>query len=140
MDYNNNANRTDGWSHNPGSRMATAAMLLGIAAFFTIITVYVPLALACLAILFAILSKGYGKKLMTTAKVGIGAAVGSLVIILTLIISAFSLLLTCSGDTLIKLGQQLDQQYETQTGTSIEDIVGESYEDIMREYVDLLGK
>lgn len=143
MDYNtdnNNINRTGSWSHNPGSIMASVAMFLGIAAVFTIFTVYLPLIFGSLAIILAILSKGYGRKLMVTAKVGIGTAIGSLSIITFMMGSVIALLFSSSANDLIKMGQQIDQYYEHQTGVTLEDTIGESYEDIMKQYVEILGK
>ena len=49
-------------------------------------------------------------------------------------------ILSSSRDTLIRFGQQVDQQLESQTGLDPEDILGTSYEEIMREYADLLNK
>ncbi len=140
MEYDKNGNRAEGVHHYPGSSMATAAMFLSLAAIFSIFTIYLPLVFGSIAIILAILSKGYGKKLLPTAKVGISIGIGSISLILVIFASAVSLLLTSSGDSLIKLGQQLDSQYEKQTGTQLEDIFGQSYEDIMKEYVTILDK
>ena len=77
MDFNfqsNDPNRYNGVDYscrNPGMAMATASLLLGLASFFTIMTVILPFICGGLAILFALLSKGYGKKLLTQAKIGI---------------------------------------------------------------------
>ena len=125
---------------NPGATMATVSMLLGLGSIFTILTVYFPLILGSIAILFAVLSKGYGKKMLVSAKVGIGTAIGGMVLVITMIGSIVAVIFSLSGDDLIRFGQTMDQQFEEQTGIEIEDVAGESYEDLMRDYVELLGK
>jgi len=145
MDYNNNGynNSNQYYSqnpgpgiHNPGQSMATIAMVLGLASIFCIFTVYLPMVLGSIAIILAILSKGYGKKMLATAKIGIGTAIGGLSMVLALIASVFTLLMS-NSDILIDQGRQLDKQFERQTGQKLEDYLGKSYEDIMREYADL---
>lgn len=120
---------------NPGQTMATVSMILGVVSIFTLFTVYIPLVCGSIAVVLAILSKGSFKKMLTTAKVGIGTAIGSIALLFVMIASFSAMLLSTSGDTLIKFGQQIDQQFKEQTGQEIEDILGMSYEDIMREYV-----
>ncbi len=141
MDYNNGYNnKQQQIFRNPGITMATASMIFGLGSIFTLFTVYLPLILGSLSILFAILSKGYGQKLLTGAKIGIATAVSGLVLILTIISSVVGLLLGSSRETLVNFGQQMDQQIEEQMGISPENILGESYEDLMKDYADLFGK
>ena len=60
----------------PGNNgFAFAALILGVSALFSLFTVYLPLILGSLAILFALLSKGYGKKMAATAKIGFISAI-----------------------------------------------------------------
>lgn len=152
MDYNHNSNpypQPDS-PHNPGSEpqfirnpgqtMATVSLVLGIASIFTIITVYPPVILGSLAIVFAILSKGYGKKMLATAKAGIGTAIGGMALIITIIGSFVGLFLSLSGDELVEFGRQIDEQFEQQTGQEIEDVAGTSYEEIMKMYAEMMGK
>ena len=40
----------------------------------------------------------------------------------------------------MEFGKQLDQQFEQQTGQDLESLLGTSYEDIMQEYAESLGK
>lgn len=149
MDYNNNNPYTQQNNQyhssaprpgiqNPGQTMATIAMVLGLASVFCIFTVYLPLVLGSIAIILAILSKGYGKKMLATAKIGVGTAIGGLSMVLVLIASVFSLLMS-NSDVLIDQGRQLDEQFERQTGQKLEDYLGKSYEDIMREYAELFN-
>ena len=149
MDYNNNDNPYTQQNNqyysqnpkpgiqNPGQTMATIAMALGLASLFCIFTVYLPMIFGSIAIILAILSKGYGKKMLVTAKIGVGTAIGGLSMVVVLIASVFTLLMT-NSDILIDQGRQLDEQFERQTGQKLEDYLGKSYEDIMREYAELL--
>lgn len=123
---------------NPGQSMATVAMVLGLASVFCVFTVYLPMVFGSIAIILAILSKGYGKKMLATAKIGVGTAVGGLSMVLVLFASVFTLLMS-NSDILIEQGRQLDEQFEHQTGQKLEDYLGRSYEDIMREYADLFN-
>lgn len=135
MDYNYQSNDYRLPPHNPGQRMATVSMILGVVCIFTLFTVYIPIVCGSIAVVLAILSKGSFKKMLTTAKVGIGTAVGAIALLFLMITSLSAMLLSTSGDALIKFGQQVDQQFKEQTGQDIEDFMGMSYEDIMREYV-----
>lgn len=135
MDYNFQSNYYNLPPRNPGQTMATVSMILGVVSIFTLFTVYIPIVCGSIAVVLAILSKGSFKKMLTTAKVGIGTAIGSIALLFVMIASFSAMLLSTSGDTLIKFGQQIDQQFKEQTGQEIEDILGMSYEDIMREYV-----
>lgn len=146
MDYNNNnnpytqpnnnfySNNPNQYIRNPGQTMATAAMVLGVASIFTMFTVYIPFICGSLAIVFAILSKGYGKKMLAAAKIGIGTAIAGIVLIATIVGSVSAMLFSLSSEDLVNLGRQLDQQFESQTGRELEDILGTSYEDLMKEY------
>lgn len=152
MDYHNNyppytqQNQNDSqyepkpYLRNPGQGMATASMILGLAGLFSIFTVYLPLICGSIAIILAILSKGYGKKMLAAARVGVGTAIGSIVLIMSIIVSLAAMLLSSSGKDLIRFGETMDQQFEDQTGYRLEDFLGQSYEDIMRDYTEVLGK
>ena len=148
MEYNNNNNPYRNQNNpyysqnpqtsmnNPGRSMATVAMVLGLASVFCAFTVYLPIIFGSIAIILANLSNGYGKKMLTAAKIGIGTAIGGLAMVIVLITSVFTLLMS-NGDYLIDQGRLLDEQFERQTGQKLEDYLGKSYEDIMREYADL---
>lgn len=151
MDYNNNnnpytqpnnnyySNNQSQYIRNPGQTMAIMSMILGLASLFTLFTVYIPIICGSLAIVLAVLSKGYGKRMLATAKIGIGTAIGGMALVITIVGSLTALLLSSSGDTLVKFGQQMDQQFEEQTGQKLEDVLGTSYEDIMKDYAESLG-
>ncbi len=151
MDYNNNNNPYVQQNHdhsgqagqfirNPGQTMATVSMVLGVLSIFTMLTVYIPFFFGSLAILFAILSTGYGKKMLATAKIGIGTGIGGMAVVIAVMGTLVMTILSSSGDSLTSFGRQMDQQFENQTGQSFEDIFGQSYEDIMKEYAEMMGK
>lgn len=135
-----NENQQDNMDYtfrNPGMAMATASLLLGILSFFMIMSVIVPFICGGLAILFALLSKGYGKKMLTQAKFGLWCGVGSIAVTVGILISTVSLLLA-NPDMLIQIGQQYDTLMEENYGTSAEEIYGMSFEDMMKQYADMM--
>ncbi|MGN1179831.1 MAG: hypothetical protein ACI4SD_01365 [Suilimivivens sp.] len=148
MDYNNNQNippQGNGYYggvnpsfRNPGMAMATASLFLGVASFFTMLSVFLPFLFGGLAILFALLSKGYGKKMLTQAKIGLLSGIGGLCVTVVLCVSSMSMLLK-DPDLLVEIGQQYDEAIESIYGQSAEEIYGESFEDIMKQYADLLN-
>ena len=60
--------------------------------------------------------------------------------ICSIIFSLVGVLLASSGDDLVNFGKAMDEQFEQQTGRELEDILGQSYEDIMRDYTEIMGK
>lgn len=123
--------------HTPGMSMATASLLLGLAAIFTTMTVFLPIVCGCLAILFALLSKGYGKKMITQAKVGLAFGTGSLVLTVILFFASFNLLIS-NPDILVEFGKQYDATCESLYGQSSEEILGFSYEEILTDFAESL--
>ena len=126
----------------PGNNgFAFAALILGVSALFSLFTVYLPLILGSLAILFALLSKGYGKKMAATAKIGFISAITGLSLILSIlavgITSLYLLFATSTDDQLLYYGSQIDQAIEMQLGQSTEEMFGTSYEDMMEQLVAL---
>lgn len=126
----------------PGNNgFAFAALILGVSALFSLFTVYLPLILGSLAILFALLSKGYGKRMATTAKIGfIGGITGVSLITSILAVACASLYFifaTCTDDQLLRYGSQIDEVIENQMGQPTEDIFGTSYEDMIGQLVTL---
>ncbi len=150
MDYNNNYNNPYQQPNhneypgqplrNPGQGMATASMILGVACFFMLFTVYVPIICGSIAILLAILSKGYGKRMLVTARVGIGCAIGGMLLVATIVGVLVGSFFSSSGEDLVNFGRQMDQQFKRQTGQELEDVLGQSYEDLMKTYTEMLGK
>lgn len=133
MDYNYQSNYYKIPPRNPGQTMAVVSMILGVVSIFTLFTVYIPIICGSIAIVLAILSKDLSKnagycqsRYWNCSRCNNASFV--------MIASLSAMLLSTSGDSLIKFGQQIDQQFKEQTGQEIEDILGMSYEDIMREY------
>lgn len=135
MDFNNNYNPS---FRNPGMAMATASLFLGLASFFMSMTVFFALVFGGLAILFALLSKGYGKKMITQARIGFICGIGGLGTTFALIASSVSMLLA-NPDILVEVGRQYDTAIEEVYGQSTEEIYGTSFEDMMTEYANLLN-
>lgn len=128
------------FSQNPGQNFAMIAMILGVGCLFTFFTVYLPIVMGSLAVIFAILSKGYAKKMLLTAKIGMISAVSSLAILLSIIALLLTFIFSSSREMLTGTGRILDQQIEDQMGGSSEDLFGISYEELMEQYADMLGK
>lgn len=152
MDYNRNNNpypqpdnpynpgRQPQLIRNPGQTMAMVSLFLGITSVFTVFTLYLPTILGSIAIVLAILSKGYGKRMLSIATAGIGAAIGGITLIVVIYSYVISLFLSMSGDELIKFGRQMDEQIEQQFGQDVETLTGTSYEEIMEIYVEMTEK
>lgn len=153
MDYNqNNPYQQQNYNpnsqgrpiRNPGQTLATVSMIFGILSIFTVFGVYPPFICGSIAIVLAILSKGYGKKMLSIAKAGIITAASGMAmvcmvfgLIISITIGFFS---TLTGEQMIAFGKYMDDQIESQLGWETEDLAGTSYEDIMRTYADLMGK
>lgn len=149
MDYNHNnspytppnhpydSNGQHQFIRNPGQTMAMASLILGIASIVTLFSIYLPIILGSIAIILAILSKGYGKKMLSTAKAGVGTAIGGMVLIIAIFGSVISLFLSMTGDELVEFGRQVDKQFKQQTGMDIEELTGTSYEEIMQQYAEM---
>lgn len=142
MDYNNeqntyNHNRPNAPLHFPGAGMAAASLFLGLGAVFTALTVFLPLVLGGFAVLFALLSKGYGKKMVTQAKVGMGCALAGIGLTAAMFVSSLVTVLN-HPDILVQIGQQYDAVCEDMYGQSSEEIFGYSFEKMFDEYADVL--
>lgn len=141
MDYNNQNNYRPPQNYrNPGMTFATISMVLGLGSIFTLLTIYLPIILGSLSIIFAILSTSAGQKALATAKVGICTAISSMALTVVLMVITVGMLLSAGREDLIQLGQQMDHMVEDLTGVQPEDLRGQSYEDIMKNFADAMGK
>lgn len=129
MDYNYQRHTS------PGLPMATASMFLGLAAMFTTMTVFLPPLLGGLAIVMALLSKGYGRKMILQAKVGMILGIFALTVVAVIVFSILAMMIS-NPDLLIEIGRQYDAMYQNIYGQSFESLNGISYEEIMRQYAD----
>lgn len=123
--------------YNPGQKMALTSLIFGVGSVFTTATVFLPLIFSGLAVIFALLSKGYGKKMLTQAKIGIISGIAGLCITVFMFISSFALLIS-NPDILTEFGAQYDAACEAVYGQSSEEIFGYSFEEIMDDYADAL--
>jgi hypothetical protein len=116
--------------HPTGQSMATAAMVAGIICIATFWTVYLPIVIGGLGMVFAFLSKGFEKKLSNNAKVGfIFSAIGFSACTIFLAVGIFYLL--NNPERFVELGQQLDTM-----GAGME--LGFSYEESVKQIIDML--
>ena len=126
---------------NPGIGMASASLILGMGALVTMMTVFFPFILGGLAIIFALLSKGYGKKMIPQAKIGFGCGIAGLSMVVILTISSYAILFS-NPEMLAEIGQQYDAMYEEMYGNSAEEQLGMSFEDMfddmMEDYSNML--
>lgn len=122
---------------NPGLTMAVTSLFLGIASLFSMLTIFLPLALGGFAILFALLSKGYAKKMTAQAKAGFICGLAGISVTATIFISSFAMIFS-NPDMLVTIGQQYDAVCEDMYGQPAEDIFGFSFEDMMEDYADVL--
>lgn len=123
---------------NPGLSMAIAAMLLGFGSLFSLLTFFLPLALGGFAILLALLSKGYGKKMVMQAKTGLLCGVAGISITVSMFVGSALYILT-NPAALVQFGRQYDETIESVYGQDTEDIIGFSFEDMMKDYADTLS-
>lgn len=141
MDYNNQNNYRPPQNYrNPGMTFATISMVLGLGSIFTLFTIYLPIILGSLSIIFAILSTSAGQKALAAAKVGICTAIGSMALTAVLMCMIMGMFLSAGREDLIQFGQQTDQMIEDLTGVQSEDLRGQSYEDTMKSFADAMGK
>jgi len=104
---------------------ATASMILGILALLTIATVFLPLPLAALGILFASLAHRKGRKRDLSCIAGLATSVIALVISLSFMVSSIAMIPTLL--TTPEYRQQLDEISEGLYGESFDDMVEELY-------------
>ena len=149
MDYNrqqeNNNNQNIYRSHRgqfpyPGQNFAMISMILGTGCLFTFFTVYLPIFMGSIAIILAVISKGYAKKMLMTAKIGMISAISCLAVLLSIFTLVFTFLFSSDRALLTNTGRMLDKQIEAQMGESSEDIFGTSYEELMEQFADTFGK
>lgn len=109
----------------PRNGMATAASVLGLATIVTtiLLTVYVPFITGSLAILFALLSKGAGRRMNPSAVSGVTSAVIGLVTNVVLIVSVITLYITNPV-----IHEQANRLFEQRYGVTIDEMWDEIQE------------
>lgn len=81
-------------SYQNRNAFSSISLVFGIASVLTIITVYLPLPLASLAIIFAVLSKGGRLKFNMTELLTIGLSLFSIIIVLLAIFTSLYIMIT----------------------------------------------
>lgn len=104
----------------PANSFAIASTVCGITAVLSIATVYLPLIFGSLAIIFALLSKGYDKAMHTLAKSGIVTSIVAMLLTSMLLVFSFSML-------------AYNKEFQQEFNSMYEDIYGESLEDQLNE-------
>jgi predicted PurR-regulated permease PerM len=137
MDHYYNQNEDFGYydqpTHATGQAMATAALLLGIAATATIWTLFMPMALGCLGFICAYLSKGFEQKLAGNARVGVTMAATAIAI--SVVIMAAGIVAIMNEPSLaIDYGRQMDQMVFERFGQTTESLLGKSYEAVFADF------
>lgn len=120
----------------PGSGLANAAIVLGIISILTAImmTIYFPFIFGSLAILFAILSKGRESKMVKQAKTGLICGIAGLLI--NIVIFGGSIVYIISNpNVLVESAQMYDQMCERIYGVPSEEILGDSMENIVEDFI-----
>ena len=102
---------------------ARASMFLGVAALFSMATIFFPIPLAALSILFACLSHRKGLKRELPALVGLISSAVALVISTVMIITSVAML-----PTMLK-----DPQQRKQLDAITEQLYGNTFEDMMED-------
>lgn len=102
-----------------------AALVTGVLAIFTALfgTVYPPFVLASVSITFALLSKGYEKKLSTMALAGFITSLCGIVLNIAVVIASFYLIFNIP-----EFKQQFDDMCT--------ELYGQTFDEIMRDALD----
>ncbi|MCL2719246.1 MAG: hypothetical protein FWE14_10765 [Lachnospiraceae bacterium] len=129
MDYFFNQKKDHGYydqpTHPTGQTMATAAMIAGILCVVTLWTLYLPIVIGGLGVIFAFLSLGFERKLSSNAKMGlIFSASGLAICVIILATSTFFLF--NNPERFLEIGRQLDSMGPAaELGFSYEETVGQ---------------
>ena len=118
-------------THKPTSKFALVSMILGICSLVLLCTVFFPIILGGLGLIFAILSKRKDKKMETAAMTGvITSSIGlglSLIFCIISVISAIHMLKPENRD-------MLNQMYEDTLGITYDEYIEGLYgEDILKQ-------
>lgn len=114
----------------PKNNFAIAAMVLGIASLVSICTVFLPLPLGALGVLFAILGRRHGKKLPSAAVSGLITSLIGMTCGLVILISAFTVSLNMLKP---ENRDQLNQMFEQTYGMDFD----EYYDQYMKQLEEL---
>ena len=139
MDINNNPQYyTPGTGKTPAQSMAAASFYLGIGALATCWSGILSVTLASIALVLALLSKGYEKKMLSQAKTAVKCAVAGLII--TLAVSVYNLYsLASNPQVILDVAKQSDEIIEQTYGVPTEEVMGSSYEDMANQLVNWIS-
>ena len=119
---NNNYSYHEQPTYPTGQALATAAMIAGIVSVVTIWTLYLPIIVGGLGVIFAFLSLGFEKKFSSSAKTGLFFSISGLLVCIILLIVGTTYLLN-NPDRFLEMAQQLDRMGASEFGLSYEESV-----------------
>lgn len=113
--------------HQPkkSNGFVTASLIFGVLAFATVLTGFLPLFFGSLSILFAILAHRKGKRMETSAFLGVIASSIAMALSVVLIAIAVSLMPTMLKDPAYR--EQLNNMSETMYGITFDEVLEEGY-------------
>lgn len=118
-----------------GLTMASAALIFGAVSLLTILTIFLPLILGSVAIVLALLSKGREPKMLTQAKVGLSCGIAGLSVVFAMLSSSVATAFSYP-EILPEYGRMVDTFYEEYYNTSIEELIGFSYEEQLEDLAE----
>lgn len=131
MDYNNQY-QSGNLPYPPRQKangFAVASLVMGILAMITLCTIYLPIVLGSLSIIFAILSKGSQKKMPGMSQAGIIVSASGIVLSIVTIAATVFILLT-NPDIYREYKNELNRMFSQQYGIT--------YDELMEEYQNSL--
>lgn len=123
--------------YKPTSKFATASMILGIGSLVCLCTIFLPLFLGALGILFAVLSKRRGRKMETAAVTGaVTSSVGMGLSLIVCIVSLASAFFMLQPDNRGRLNALYEESFGMTYDEYIEELYGEEMLEQMNDLFD----
>ncbi len=117
--YNNPYGGRNPYPRKPkGDSLATAALVMGVVALCSCITVYLPFIFGGIGITLAILSKGSAPKMLGKAKAGLLCAVAGFSLTAMLVAASFYMVFTVP-----EVMDEVNKVYEQTYGVSFEEMI-----------------
>ncbi len=117
--YNNPYGGRNPYPRKPkGDSLATAALVMGVVALCSCITVYLPFIFGGIGITLAILSKGSAPRMLGKAKAGLLCAVAGFSLTAMLVVASFYMVFTVP-----EVMDEVNKVYEQTYGVSFEEMI-----------------
>ena len=115
----------------PRNPFATAAMIVGLCSLLSLCTIFLPVPLGALGILFVILSRRKGKKLQSTALTGLVTSIIGMVLGIGIFIAVIaSSLVMLKPENRDMLNEQFEEMYGIDFDEYMERLYGEDFESL----------